>query len=86
MPRDHGAGALNSDHFYAQGKRGCAKRPGRPGAEKDKKLCSSYKFREACGKWPKFVACVLWNFDFSKQLVWMGIPCKGISESSSYSA
>lgn len=35
---------------------------------------------------PKFVACVLWNFDFSKQLVWMGIPCKGISESSSYSA
>ena len=28
----------------------------------------------------------LWNFDFSKQLVWMGIPCKGISESSSYSA
>ena len=32
MPRDHGAGALNSDHFYAQGKRGWAKRPGRAGA------------------------------------------------------
>ena len=32
MPRDHGAGALNSDQFYAQGKRGVAQRPGRPGA------------------------------------------------------
>ena len=32
MPRDHGAGALNSDHFYAQVKRGWAKRPGRAGA------------------------------------------------------
>ena len=32
MPRDHGAGALNSDQFYAQGKRGGAKRPKAPGA------------------------------------------------------
>ena len=34
----------------------------------------------------KFVACALRNFDFSNLLVWMGIPWKGISESSpSYS-
>ena len=32
MPRNHGTGELNSDQLYAQGKRGCAKRPGRPGA------------------------------------------------------
>ena len=36
MPRDHGAGALNSDHFYAQGKRGWAKRPKAPGAQRDR--------------------------------------------------
>ena len=32
MPRNHGAGELHSDQLYAQGKRGGAKRPGRPGA------------------------------------------------------
>ena len=49
MPRDHGAGALNSDHFYAQGKRGCAKRPGRPGAlETGGDLTFSWKEGHIC--------------------------------------
>ena len=52
MPRDHGAGALNSDQFYAQGKRGVAQRPGRPGADVNAKVFIVFLFEYAVAATP----------------------------------